>query len=201
MSSRKKLTISLVAVALVVVAAIVAVVGVLAYTSQKVSSTFSVAYTAGKNVIADVSAKYDQKAPATTTKPSSLSKTLTTASFTSADTTEKSKEMGGTSITYSAASSAVIFEFTFTNKGQSGFRASLSVDITGDNLTAEYWNGTKMTPVTTSTYVDVAGKTYGGNNVTQTMYVQVRVADLDWDVSSGASFKINWSLDTTKFGT
>ena len=58
MSSRKKLTVSLVAVALVVVAAVVAVVSVLAAANQSIKSTFSIKYTASSNVVCNVKAGY-----------------------------------------------------------------------------------------------------------------------------------------------
>ena len=204
MSSRKKLTITLISAAVVVIVAVCSIVGVLAAQNQTVQgASFTVSYTAGRNVIADVSGGY-----ALTGKPTgSLSNFSSTTGYTSLGT---KVEIGsatttpGTLGTIAAAqtlsaTNALVFEFKFKNKSQYPLELELTVQTTGDDdLTAAELQAKNLvvkcndggsesvwTDAETDSF-EVSGNALGGDGVEKVVYVYVAVSNPDYSVASTA---------------
>lgn len=207
MSSRKKLTISLVAAALVVVAVVAAVVGVLAAQTQTIMSGFTVSYSAGSNVAANVKASYaltTKKALGSNTVDTSFTEigTLNIAGSDAAATDLKLKkdnaEVSNTALTFTRDGSkyAIVIKFEFENVGAAQFVATLTPPTfaTADNLKITYKGGDAADKWTeTLGTVTVGGKTAGGSSETKVYYVQIEVADVDLNVQE-KSFNLAWEL-------
>ena len=217
MSSRKKLTISLFAVAAIVVVAIVALVNVLAATKQTITSSFKVYYKASSNVVADVSGLYNfTSVQGDTFDPTSITGTPSSAEITSSTVNPTELLTIPDRVNFNKDNvneQALIFKFTIENKSSQGFRASLSVgnedgsdtytDVTfaALNLQATYWDGDSWESIF-GQHFDIAGTEYNATPVVNTFYIQITVLNMDYDVNSGneLGMQLLWDLDATTYG-
>ena len=145
MSSRKKLTLSLTVVALVIISAVVAVVGVLAATQQTVQSVISIKFTA-TDIDGSVSVRYGVKA----TSATALDSGTTGGSFTF---TAGGSSTGDVNVNPTEAiegrSQALYIEYTF-NRATVNY--GVAVVFTGsqdsrDAFVAEYYTGSAWAPI------------------------------------------------------
>lgn len=212
MSSRKKLTISLVAVALVVVAAVVAVVSVLAAANQTIKSGFTIKYSAQPNVVMNVKSTY-KLMDKQTESPDMAGGTVVGA----ATGLEIERDYEGNGILGNVGSQeikdengkrALVFAFTFENKGSKAVTATLTIKSQDEattytdatlgnlNMVAKYYNGTNWDTSAVGASVNINGAAYNGGSlstVTKTVYVQFYVNNLDFDVAE-TSFQLLWNL-------
>jgi len=227
MSSRKKLTISLVSVALVIVAAVVAVVAVLAAQNQTIKSGFTITYQASKNVVADVSAKYQLMKPQTgavsgfvgTEIGSGLSidrldKGTAEKDLGSVSSVVYGKEGGVASGDQNDELTSLIFEFKFNNRSSHAYKGTLHLYNsttttaytvantlkTEMNLVATYWNGSTWANFLNVndilTVNGLANPDANPSTTEKTVYVQLQIANPDFDVNGGAAtaFEFKWVL-------
>lgn len=199
MKSRKGLVIALVSVSLVAVAAIVAVVGVLAATTQRVTSAFTVTYNVAENINAEVFVKYGVVAPGTgLPSDSSLDKTITAVSLNGGDAVAT----GAGSENYTSTNSSLVVKFTYTNKSAYAFTAALTgLDLSNQNLKMQHWNGSSWGDFTSGTKsVSVAAVNPSVAEPTGIMYVRINIVNTNISIgpsnSGTGEFTFDWTLTT-----
>lgn len=206
MNSRKKITLALVALVLVVAAVAVAITSVLAAQTQNVDSTFTVSYQAGTHVIADVGASYKFTTKQTSAISSFSGTTIGSGQSFASSTSTTTKSLGEVkpTTTYTTTNTSLVIKFDFTNKGPKAIKATLHIQSTDEtdftastlrakNLDATYYNGSSWASAYGAS-VTINGKTLSGNNVSQSVYVQIFVYKTDFNVDS-LSFKCLWTLE------
>ena len=166
----KKLMISLFSLCLVAIVGLLATVIVFAATSQNITSSITISYTADQ-VSGSLTAKYTIGTTDTT---------IGTKSF-SADST--AGNLTGASPTLTAASREVLFTYTFVNKGANTATLKLTGSVADSNLTITYSNDNK-TFSTTLPSVDVAGGASGS------VYVKMRITDTAKNVGLNSSYNV-----------
>ena len=214
MSSRKKLTISLVSVALVIVAVVVAVVAVLAAQNQAIKSSFSVKYSAQSNVVMNVKSTY-KLMDKQTASPDLTGGTAIGAAAgleIARDYTGNGVlgTVGSQELKDEAGKRALVFAFTFENKGSKAVTATLAVKSQDEattytdttlgnaNMVAKYFDGTDWDASAVGASVVIGGASYTNGavvSVKKTVYVQFYVNNPDFDVAE-MSFQLLWSLES-----
>ena len=159
MSSRKKLTLSLTVVALVIVAAVVAVVGVLAATQQTVESAISITFTA-TDIDGSVSVRHAVKAQTATGIDSDEASEAGAFYFTAAGTT--SGHINITPDAIEGREQALYVEYTFN---RASVNYGVKVVFTGSEsmlnaFIAEYYNGTGWVAIEEAVSVEGADTTH-----------------------------------------
>ncbi len=186
MDSKKKMIISISAVALVILAAVVAVVAVLAAQQVTIKSSINVTYTTSE-VAGTVTAQY-QVANGTATNIGTGTITYK-GTETGTPTTDLT---GGSALqinTLTSTNKYVDFIFTFTNTGSAEYTATLKTLPTTSNFTIKYTvpNAGGVTKVS-----DTSFKVAGNTTEAVTYTVSYEIADVSKDATISGTFE--WEL-------
>lgn len=191
MSSNKKLTIAIVAMAVALLAVVGGLIGVWAATQQTVQTSFNVQYSIGENIAATVTASYatvDNK------------QTDTKSETFDATTAEQTFSLALGDITLDPTNTSVTFTYTFKNNSAVAFTATLTDTSKAANVTISYDGDTDTTQEVTSTTASAVNGTTSvavGANATATVTITVAVKDVNASTASyvsDATNGITWVL-------
>lgn len=189
MNSRKKLIISLSALAFVVVAAVVAVVAVLAATQQTINSAVKVSYTA-KDVACTIQASALPQNGSTETLAPVVFQYNTPVETKNANFTDV--EFGVNAQGENKDTWYVEYTYVFTNNGSAAFDAVLSVNVTDgeDEYVVSVKVNTGDYEVSNTATAEVAG----GVGSTATVVVKVELPEAKRAVDAEFAASFNWVL-------
>ena len=209
MSSRKKLSIWLVAIISVSIVVGIILANVFAAATQTIRSGFKVSYTVDSNVKAEVSGKYCKMAKLGNELEltdgilgsytgSTIGGADRKIEFTGTETDDQEETLGShtaNEIKFSAEEDALVFEFTFINKSLTSLSAKLSINMLPTNTTLTYYDvdAEEWKSVSSDAILTVSGVVTPGSKETKVIYVQLAVEDLTQNVAV-SSFELSWTL-------
>lgn len=188
MSKQKKTIIALSSVCSVVAIALITVVSVWAATSQTVTSTLTITYSA-KNVSATVTAEYKLEGDTTYT-------TLGSTSFLPKDASGTKSLQKDDALALTDTKSYAIFKYTFTNDGDNSFKVALNeTEVTKSNVTVTFASADVTDEPASITGTTFAEATVAGH---ATIYAYVKVAVTDLASSANYTGTLNWVLTSVE---
>ncbi len=183
MEKKKSLTITMFAVCAALIIGLVAAVAVLAANAQSFKSNINVSFVA-QDIAGTVKATFTDNGTAKAMKVGGLESGVDTLTF-DADTTTLQTLSPTIENVALSKTHPVVFVYTFTNSGDRDYTASLTANITSNNVNVEYKAGET---VTESLQITVPASGSATFTVTVTLDNEAKdasyVGDFSWNLSA-----------------